>query len=1115
MEDRKQQFKKWVSANKLKKTSPDEFADLLERAFSSFLHVDVWSIDNEKEFATLRDNIISNKDFRKNQKKAYKLITAYGRYYFSFLLTHKGEKIVDATEVELQSAPVTSIVFKYEKERDLCVDFFSDKTIGELFYRFFEYSKDIDSAILLDVRTTIIGVKLDNERLRYYADKSAILKFSKIELEPVDLKVLSLDSLNECLRFIDMVNSYFATHKLEVSLLKNDELGYVHHKVFGFGKIISREESIIQVQFDGISEIKKMQSGHPSFVEISADEYANKIITVDNPNLLVPAEDNYKVQPKRITWDKYETALLIEGFWKIENKLASRSDVISVLSKALRKKAVNQGITIDDTFRNENGISMQLSNIAKAFFPNRPAMHRTAIFDEMAELYRTDKKQFNELLEEARSLVDGNTLDSDKKMVNWANLGNMSYTSPICVIYKGKKSSSFNSWAECYKYVLERLYRNFSDIFLDLAKNPSYTFLSRNKTDLRRPLEIAERVYAEGNRSATELVKSIKTFIERCDLNYSDIEIEFVDSKNISTTVPAENPENRYVVAISEADFYSFIKQRYIDNHKNDGKAHEAPHHAQKCVNMIRSIGKLLDTDLFALSKASELSDIRVKLDNYRNDLDYTWCIYALENYEYFVLNNHDTIQNKNSAYVSNESIIADDYKAVLSDSFIDGFSFENPLRKKKFIHRYEELLNHPFTDSEELYLRKINLTGFISENKVYLASIVDAELKSDIKTFIDDGLRQTPAIYYSAIYEAFNGRFNSLFSEDMLKNYLMFVFSSDYSFSPEYMTYVGAHVDLRKELIDVFMNCGRPMDIEEIYGSMPNISHSVIDGLLHDKDFVVNYRGKSYFYKDVFVIEDEQIEQIDQFLSKQLATKEQLTGSELYSFILTTMFDILDSNPGVTDLGIKNFLKLKLDNKYNFRGDVISKLGQAIDVKTLYRNFCEQRERFSFSELEEFRNSINQTYINWDAVMSASVRISQSSFIRRDLVTFNVEIIDNAISSYCPKRYASFVDVINYTDFPTLQVNWNSFVLESYLYMNSKKFKLVHATFNGDKPVGAIVNTNSNISSFDDLLVAIIRDKQLFEQEKAFTYLLENDYIRTRKVKNISSLIDKAKKEV
>ena len=142
-------------------------------------------------------------------------------------------------------------------------------------------------------------------------------------------------------------------------------------------------------------------------------------------------------------------------------------------------------------------------------------------------------------------------------------------------------------------------------------------------------------------------------------------------------------------------------------------------------------------------------------------------------------------------------------------------------------------------------------------------------------------------------------------------------------------------------------------------------------------------------------------------------------------------------------------------------------------------------------------------------------VRINQGEFIRRDLVNFDIDRIDNALLNCCGGEYISFNDIINFTDFPSIQYLWNNYVLESYLYCCSRKFKLVHATFNKEMPVGGIVKKISNIETFDDLLVQVIKDNKLFDRDKAFEFLLENNIILTRKVKNIDLLIEKAKREV
>lgn len=315
--------------------------------------------------------------------------------------------------------------------------------------------------------------------------------------------------------------------------------------------------------------------------------------------------------------------------------------------------------------------------------------------------------------------------------------------------------------------------------------------------------------------------------------------------------------------------------------------------------------------------------------------------------------------------------------------------------------------------------------------------------------------------------------------------------------------------------LVDLFIKFDKPLNKDEIYHKLPNISKNAIDSLLNDKDFIVNYKGKSYFYKDVFHINNRELEAIEVFIRDKIRRQDYLTGVELYEYIQENLPDVTESNPDVTDLGLRNIIKVYLGDKFRFKGDLISSYDNQTDIKALYKNFCRGYEKLTIEDLESFRDSMRLSYIDYDAVFTLMIRINKKEFVRRDLINFETEIIDNAISNYCIGQYISFTDVINYIDFPTIQYIWNSYILESYVYCFSNKFKLIHATFNKEMPVGCIVKKDSNIETFDDLIVQIIKEHKLFSREKAFDFLLENNIILTRKIKNIDILIDKAKLEV
>lgn len=121
----------------------------------------------------------------------------------------------------------------------------------------------------------------------------------------------------------------------------------------------------------------------------------------------------------RIPWDKYETALLIDMYWKIENGEITWKDGVSSLSTTLRTRAINNKIEIDDLFRNENGIALQLKTIEYIFYNGEKGLKNTPskIYVEIADLYNNDKNKFAQLLFEAN--VTTKTCSNQELFKEW------------------------------------------------------------------------------------------------------------------------------------------------------------------------------------------------------------------------------------------------------------------------------------------------------------------------------------------------------------------------------------------------------------------------------------------------------------------------------------------------------------------------------------------------------------------------------------------------------------------------------------------------------------------------------------------------------------------------
>lgn len=77
---------------------------------------------------------------------------------------------------------------------------------------------------------------------------------------------------------------------------------------------------------------------------------------------------------KRIPWDEQEALLLLDAYEKITKTPDKKSELTAALSINLRRRATDQGIVIDDVFRNYAGMNMRLSEIDKILHPDNKGL---------------------------------------------------------------------------------------------------------------------------------------------------------------------------------------------------------------------------------------------------------------------------------------------------------------------------------------------------------------------------------------------------------------------------------------------------------------------------------------------------------------------------------------------------------------------------------------------------------------------------------------------------------------------------------------------------------------------------------------------------------------------
>lgn len=104
----------------------------------------------------------------------------------------------------------------------------------------------------------------------------------------------------------------------------------------------------------------------------------------------------------RVVWNKFEAALLVDTYEKVAKGELVRKVAITKLSKRLRYRKIKNGIEVNEKYRNENGIQLQLSIMENILTHGEKGLaSHSRLFEDVAQLATENQDEYIELLHEA------------------------------------------------------------------------------------------------------------------------------------------------------------------------------------------------------------------------------------------------------------------------------------------------------------------------------------------------------------------------------------------------------------------------------------------------------------------------------------------------------------------------------------------------------------------------------------------------------------------------------------------------------------------------------------------------------------------------------------------
>ena len=111
--------------------------------------------------------------------------------------------------------------------------------------------------------------------------------------------------------------------------------------------------------------------------------------------------------PLLIPWDIEEAVLMLDMLLKSLDGNLTRKEAIHQVSTKLRRRAVNRGLEIDEIFRNENGVALQMAAMEVAYTGIKTKLRQpTRLFIDTVELYRKHKDIYRKILEKILKETD-------------------------------------------------------------------------------------------------------------------------------------------------------------------------------------------------------------------------------------------------------------------------------------------------------------------------------------------------------------------------------------------------------------------------------------------------------------------------------------------------------------------------------------------------------------------------------------------------------------------------------------------------------------------------------------------------------------------------------------
>lgn len=712
----------------------------------------------------------------------------------------------------------------------------------------------------------------------------------------------------------------------------------------------------------------------------------------------------------------------------------------------------------------------------------------------------------------------------DVQIVSFTKEQDYSYTRPQSLKYSGVHYDVRN-WTQVYVQMVKCLFKDYPDKIYSLRGK---SIRGKGRIDVANeigsdamiaPREIADDLFLETNESAKYIVKKIGMLLRLCDVDFNKVKIEYAPTnaqKRQLETMPQEVASKKANVQSSDGlSFYDWLT-------KTCGMAEGTGRSYDSAINTVSAFAKdhnigngtlrgITDVSIVSETVNSLLQTVEFVEINQRQHNRFRA---ALRKYmEYLGGDYYSVLAQQHSNHVSKLDSISDEEKLRIRKTlelprFEYGFS-EDGVELYRFRGSYSDVNDMSCSlDDEQLQLAIRNM-GFKFDGKIYLIADEDIEaIKNNIQEYDN---QDVSIIYYENLFDQFaDSFFNAkIVSFEMLKCLLKKLFPK-YKYKAAYFALVPESTN-ELELIknDIVRVWGDDIQqtFDELEQKLPLIPVNKIKFTLSQHSEFVWDSVETYIQTKRFVADNTELSRLIKCVDEQC----EATG--LASLDKIPFDNLRSENSDLSETAFLTCFCKLVEDKYDRYARVLTRKGTSVDTYTAVRNFCNNKNRCYYNELEDVAKSVSGTIRTPDIVEAANsimIRISADEFISDEQIDFDIDRIDSAIKTIVKNDFIGLKEITTFSTFPFCGYGWNLFLLESYCRRFSRKYRYDTRRANSSNS-GAIVVKTCTLSYHQIMAHAVARSGRDLTKDEVFGYLTEIGYIERKRYGEIDSLIKDA----